>query len=96
MGYEQQTDDTEQKYTYIDPFWTVLLSDRNTGGLVNMAPFLEEWKLGNPTPTLCTHGKFGVALTVKLPHFTNSREIEEGALLALPYDGGLTEIYCGS
>ena len=92
----QQTDDTERKYAYIDPFWTVLLSDRNTSGLVNMAPYLEEWKLGNPTPSLWVHGRFGLTLTVKLPFLTNSQAIEEGALLVLPYDGGLTEICCGS
>ena len=83
-------------YKYIDPFWTVLLSDRNTTGLVNIFPDLEEWKLGNPTPSLWVHGQFGLSLSVKMPFYTNRREIEEGELLVLPFDGGLPEICCES
>ena len=92
----QQAEGKETMYKYIDPFWTVLLSDRNTSGLVNMSPYLEEWKLGTPTPTMYVHSQFGLSLTVQLPFYTNMRDIQEGELLVLPFDGGLPEICCGA
>ena len=77
---------------YVAPYWAVMLTDRDNQQLVNMHPYVEEFKLNNPTETYFTM-KFKVTISVKMPFLTNKSELKCGELLVLPYDGGTAEIF---
>ena len=78
----------------IPAFWAAMLAGRDTKAMVNMDVFMEEYHI--PTPVMKNSTTFAMVeqLWVKLPFLTNSRELQKGELLVLPFDGGLTDIIC--
>ena len=70
----------------------VMLTDPDNQQLVNMHPYVEEFKLNHPVAT-CFPMKFKVTMSVKMPFLTNKSALTCGELLVLPYDGGADEIF---
>ena len=89
MGNKELTSlgpDDKVKVDHIPPFWAVKMADRDLKNMVNMQSIIEEYDFQYP----------GGKMTLKLPFLTNSKELAEGELLVLPYDGGIPEIICES
>ena len=86
--------DDQVKLRYISPFWVVMLAGRDTSGVVNIIPCIEEYRTHHPVAK--THGKIepGSSMSVKLPFLTNTHELAPEELLVMPFDGGLSEICC--
>ena len=78
----------------IPAFWAAMLAGRDTKAMVNMDVFMEEYHI--PSPVMKTSTAFALVeqFWVKLPFFTNSRELQAGELLVLPFDGGLADVIC--
>ena len=81
----------EKQFGYVSHFWAVMLTDRDNADLVNMHPYIDEYKL--PAP-IATHFPmpFNVKVAVTLPFLTNKKDLSPGELLMLPYDGGCNEL----
>ena len=82
------------KVKHIAPYWAVMLADRDTAALVNIMPYMEEYKWQHPLAL--THGQpqYGALFKLKLPFLTNKKDLAPGDLLVLPYDGGMSEMLC--
>ena len=75
---------------HIPQFWLGMLAGRDDTDMVNLTPCMEEFTV--PQPVARRHGKvaLGSTLVIDLPFLTNSRTLEPGELLVLPFDGGLS------
>ena len=78
---------------HIPPFWAVMLVGRDTSKMVNMLPYLEEYKCPHAVAEMYGEVKTGSAMTLKLPFLTNKCDLAPGDLLVMPFDGGLSEIF---
>ena len=56
---------------HLPPFWAVMLSSRDAGNIVNMHPYMEDYKMPHPVSSMHGNVKFGVTLHVKMPFLTN-------------------------
>jgi hypothetical protein len=79
---------------HFSPFWAVMLVGRDTTDMVNMAPYMEEYAIPHATARQWGVLKVGSRVSVSIPFLSNTRDLNAGELLALPYDGGLTSIFC--
>ena len=79
-------------FGYVSPFWAVMLTDRNNAKLVNMHPYVEEYKLPSPVADVFPM-KFHVNIKITLPFLTNKESLVPGELLVLPFDGGCNQIF---
>ena len=79
---------------HFSPFWAVMLVGRDTTDMVNMAPYMEEYAIPHATARQWGVLKVGSRVSVSIPFLSNTRDLNAGELLALPYDGGLKSIFC--
>ena len=88
------SDDQVSCTRHFSPFWAVMLVGRDAGPMVNMAPYMEEYAI--PHAVAKHHGVLtpGSWLSVDMPFLSNTRDLEAGELLALPFDGGHMSIFC--
>ena len=75
-------------------YWAVMLAGRDTSHMVNMLPFEERYCMPHPIPTSFGQATLFDRTFVRFPFLSNSRNIEPGELLVLPYDGGSKEMIC--
>ena len=69
------------------PFWAVMLVGRDTSKMVNMLPYMEDYKCPQAVSKLYGEVKTGWAVTLKLPFLTNKCDLYLGDLLVMPFDG---------
>ena len=88
------SDDLVSCTRHFSPFWAVMLVGRDTTQMVNMAPYMEEYVI--PHAVAKNYGvlTLGSRLSVDMPFLTNTRDLNAGELLALPYDAGHKSIFC--
>ena len=86
--------DEKLELQHVSPFWAVMLAGRDQSHMVNMIPYMEEYRVVHPTPKHHGEVKPGWTMSVKLPFLTNSKELAEGDLLVVPFDGGMGELCC--
>ena len=71
-----------------------MLASRDASSMVNMHPYMEEYRFQAPKPAYYGTVIGGAYLSVRLPFFTNLTRLAEGDLLVLPYDGGVSQVCC--
>ena len=69
-----------------------MLTDRDASQLVNMHSHVDDFKLSYAIAKVYTM-KFSVSMHVRMPFLTNAQDVPAGALLVLPYDAGLEQIF---
>ena len=79
---------------HIAPYWTVMLADRDHAQMVNMIPYMEEYKFAYPVAKHYGEVKHASTMHLKLPFLTNKTDLVPGNLLVLPFDAGMSEICC--
>lgn len=86
--------DDKPELHYYPPFWAVMLAGRDTSAKVNMSPYMEEYT--TQPPRASDHGQImhGACLKLQIPFLANTRDLEPGELLVLPFDGGLPQLIC--
>ena len=75
-------------------YWAVMLTGRDTSSMVNMLPFEEKYCIANPSGHSWGLGTIFDRTFVKFPFLSNSRDIQPGELLVLPYDAGSKDMIC--
>ena len=78
---------------HIPPFWAVMLAGRDTLHMINMIAYVEEYQWQAPLCKLYGLVQTGHTLKLKLPFLTNTRDLDVGELLVLPFDGGIDSIW---
>ena len=86
--------DDQVRVAPMPAFWAVMLGGRDSASMVNMLPCQEKYSLPNPVAANWGSSRLIDGMFVKLTFFSNSRDIEPGELLALPFDGGSGEMIC--
>ena len=86
--------DDQLRVRPISAFWAVMLAGRDQTDMVNMVPYIEEYKFHHPTAKVHGDTKPGSSIKLRLPFITNKRKLEVDELLVLPYDGGVKEMVC--
>ena len=79
---------------HFSPFWAVMLVGRDSTHMVNMAPYMEEYSIPHAVAKQWGVMKVGSRVSVSIPFLSNTRDLNAGELLALPYDGGHKSIFC--
>jgi len=86
--------DDKVECRHISPFLAVMLAGRDTAKMVNLIPYMEEYKFPHAVAKNYGEVKTGSTMSLKLPFMTNKSELVLGDLLVMPFDGGLSEICC--
>ena len=82
-------------WSHVAPYWAVMLTDRDASELVNMHSHVDDFRLPHPVAKIYPMN-FPVNMSVRMPFLTNDLAVKAGALLVLPFDGGLEEIFTSS
>ena len=69
-----------------------MLTDRDNQQLMNMHPYVEDFRLDHPTGEHFNMTS-RVKMKIRLPFLTNKTALVPGELLVLPFKGGCNEIF---
>ena len=78
----------------LPPFWAVMLAGRDTAHMVNMMPCMEEYYIRSPNPKHYGGWTLFSGMSASMPFLCNTKALEPGDLLVLPFDGGMAEMCC--
>ena len=88
-------DEKDEVHVHAVPaFWAVMLAGRDNSNLANIGPFWETYYVNNPVTVHWGQWHITQGLHAKFPFLSNTKEIERGQLLVLPFDGGCAEMFC--